>query len=129
MKHVFVVHSHTVFLSAYGAIEKLGLKNDEVIFLYGRNYQISCIDVPYRIYDVDNLYYYQKTVSYYFVNHFCRIKHQRMVDEFIENNVDDDFFLYIPHTGFPFFQILLTNSRCKGLNLLQESAFSYFERE
>lgn len=129
MKHVFVIHSHTVFLSACGAIEILHLKENEVIFLYARNYQISCVNIPYVIYNVDDLYYYQKSKIFYTVNPFCRMKHQRMVDEFIENNINEDYFLYIPHTGFPFFQILLTNSKCKGLNLLQEAAVSYFKKK
>lgn len=125
MKHVFVIHSHITFLVAMGTVNLLKLSQSQVIFLYGRNYRISCIKVPYKTIDISS--FYRPSPTYLF-NCFQQWKYIRKVDKFISNEIADSYYVYIPHTGFEIFQILLTHPLCKGLNLIQEGAVTYFTR-
>ena len=56
MKHVFLIHSHTVFLTAIGVIRRLSLKVDDIIFVYFRNYNNSIIPISYLIIRLDEEY-------------------------------------------------------------------------
>ncbi len=50
------------------------------------------------------------------------------VDALIAEEVGDEFKLYIPHTGSPFFQALATNRHCASINLIQEGAVAYITK-
>ena len=41
MKHVFIIHSHTTFLTAIGCVNYQKLTSSDIIFLYVRNYKNS----------------------------------------------------------------------------------------
>lgn len=126
MKHVFVIHSHITFLISVGTINKLGLTPNDVIFLYGRNYHIADVNIPYTIYDISSIYRPAHANDIWHPTK--RKKYVERVDNFVNNNIGNEFYVYLPHTGFTFFQLLLTHPLCKGINLIQEGAVSYFKK-
>lgn len=128
MKHVFVVHSHTTFLISMAAISKLSLAKDDVILLYGRKYSISCVDVPYRVLNMDDIYYHKTSGLKFVLSPKEQKKYEKEVDYFIDNQINDDYAFYTPHLCFPAFQLILTNPRCKKLNLIQEAAVTWFDK-
>ena len=128
MKHVFIVHSHTTFLISMAAISKLSLAKDDVILLYGRKYSISCVDVPYRVLNMDDIYYHECSNLKFVLSRKEQKKYEEEVDRFITNHIKDDYSLYAPHLVFPAFQLIATNKKCKQLSLIQEGATNYFGR-
>ena len=128
MKHVFVIHSHTTFLIALSAIEKERIKVNNVLLLYCRNYSNKTVDIPYNTIEANVLYsYLYKFVIDYRFSPFRQIKYNKLVDEFVRDIVRDSYELYIPHTNYPFFQVLATNPLCRGVNLIQEGASTFLE--
>lgn len=125
MKHVFVVHSHTVFLTALGTINLLNISSDNIIFIYARNYKNSVVDIPYRIVNMTNE---NRKGAYMSVLHiFSYKKLINEVDQKIRRLINDEYVLYAPHAGSHFFQILLTNPMCVQFNFIQEGALAFDE--
>ena len=50
MKHIFLIHSHTLLLTSLGVINREKLAEEDVIFIYSRNYR-SCIPVNFQCFD------------------------------------------------------------------------------
>ncbi len=123
MKHVFVVHSHTSFLVALGTIELLRLRQEDVIMLLGRNYKNDVIKIPCVSIDISPLLLYSRDIL------FSIKKQKALIDSFdriIEQKIGTDFYAYVPHLSSWGFQIIATSKYCKGINLCQESARSFF---
>lgn len=125
MKHVFLIHSHITFLVSMGTIELLRIDPKDIIFLYGRNYNISCVSIPYKTIDISNIY---KPFANFNWSFSIQNQYINTIDTFVSTYISVPYYLYIPHTAFAIFQILLTNELCKGLNLIQEGAVTYFKR-
>ena len=126
MKHVFYIHSNTVLLSALGAIEHDSIALHDVIFLYSRSFTSSIVDISIRIVDITDIWRF--SMAHDFV--YNPVKHRKLIariDKIFEDEVSDDFILYLPHFTIPLFSAMITNPRCTSLNLLQEGAFSFFE--
>ena len=129
MKHVFIIHSHTTFLIALSAIKKEILREDDIIFLYGRNYTNSIVKVPYKIYCIDDIYSFEdKHGIKYRLNPFYQYRHIHNVDRFVKEKIGEDFAIYVPHIVFRLFQILVTNPLCKQINLIQESGVTFMNK-
>ncbi len=118
MKHLFVIHSHTNFLTAMGTINYLNLKEEEVSIAWSRNYKnilynSDCVTedlswaTEYPI--LRKLFNHRKDI----------IKIDRQIDILTKG---DDYILYAPHPSETLFALLLTNSHCVGFNYLQEGA-------
>ena len=43
MKHIFLIHSHTLFLTAMGVLDFLKIDKEAVVFLYSWHYSNSLI--------------------------------------------------------------------------------------
>lgn len=114
MKHVFVINSHTTFLTSMGVIEYLQIPTDDVIFIYKRNYKNNVTPVPYKIIDATELAKASKDITAQYQKYILK------VDEFIEENIPGKYCLYVPHMWHYFFQILYTNKRCKRVSYVQE---------
>lgn len=118
MKHVFIAHSHTLFLSSIGTINYLSLDKEDVIFLCTRNYIIPGDYCNYRNIDATQL----------FVE--CQKDHDnwkeffQKFDEIVSNWIGDYFHLYIPHFWSMLFRLLSTNKYCIKASLVQEGAFT-----
>ena len=53
MKHLFVIHSHTSFLTAMGTIEYLNLKEEDVGIAWSRNYHNILYNSNYKSEDIN----------------------------------------------------------------------------
>ena len=125
MKHIFIIHSHTVFLTAMGVVELERIPFSDVIFVYGRNYKQSLIELPFKTYDISDCYERCKSIllsvsKRVLISYSGIRKETECVDNFIEKEVNDDFIAYLPHLSFPLFQLFATNKRCTNCRFLQE---------
>lgn len=125
MKHIFIIHSHTVFLTAMGVVESEKLSSCDVVFVYGRNYKQNLLDLPFKIYDISECYERCKkiilSISKHVLISYKGIRNETLyVDNFINKEINDDFILYVPHLSFPLFQLFATNKNCKSCKFVQE---------
>lgn len=114
MKHIFVINSHTTFLTAMGTIEYLNLMDEDVILIYTRNYRNEVIHVPFKIVEATEI---ANTCTNIGTDYEGNI---RKVDVFIEQNIDGKYNLYVPHLWHYFFQLLYTHKNCKRVSYVQE---------
>ncbi len=118
MKHLFIAHSHSLFLSVLGVIDFLKLKEDEVIVIYTRNYSNSLIKIPYQSIDLSLIHEDCKTIVRNRTQRNITIKE---LDIIIDQLVSDKYVAYVPHLVFPMFQILITNTKCSSFHYVQET--------
>lgn len=114
MKHVFIINSHTMFLTSMGTVELEKLSNQDVIFIYTRNYCNSVSRIPFKTIQATDI---ADSCHNMLDNYNGKI---RNVDEFIIQEIGESYHLYVPHLWHYFFQILYTNKLCKHLAYVQE---------
>lgn len=116
MKHIFIIGSHTPYLTALGTIQYLQLNKKDIIFIYGRNYKCYCIDNDIEQYDLSDLYYI------YLKNRKRNEIHKQIekIKIFINSTIKIPYTLYIPHLAFYFFQIWAMHPFCKDIKFIQE---------
>lgn len=125
MKHIFIIHSHTLFLSSLGIINKLAIEDNDILFLFHRHYK-TIIPFNYKWIDIsdefENTY---KILFSWSRKHFLIDKRQRRAsldffDKLIDSNAQEGYYLYIPHLQGFAFQIMATNDKCKECFFVQE---------
>lgn len=122
MKHVFIVHSHTLFLTSLGVIDYLHLDSTDVVFLTFRNYCCKYLSKSYKSVDVSELEKFNWTVGF----RKSRLKKaERWADEIIEEHIKENFIAYTPHSSL-FNQLFITNDFCEGYNYIQEGITDIF---
>ena len=105
------------------------MRDEDVIFLYGRNYANAIVKVPYKIIRVDDIYSFDVNLGIkYRVNPYAQYSHKEKVDRFVNEEIRDEYSIYIPHTIFRFFQLMVTNPLCKHINLIQESGVTFMKK-
>lgn len=114
MKHVFVINSHTTFLTSMGAVEYLDLKAEDVVFLYVRNYRNAITAVPFTVYEVTEL---ANSCDKITRNYMQKVSN---IDTFVNEHISGSYHLYVPHMWHWFHKILYTNSKCKRVAYVQE---------
>lgn len=123
MKHVFLIHSHTVFLTTMGVINKLNLNSENVVFIYFRNYTNSLIPINYKVIRMDDEYTQMNKLS------AIKFKENRVfinkIDEIVEEKIADNFIVYGSHAGSHFIQTFITNKKCVQFNYIQEGALAF----
>ena len=64
MKHIFIIHSHTLFLSSLGIINKLAIEDNDILFLFHRHYK-TIIPFNYKWIDISDEFEntYKKVLS------------------------------------------------------------------
>lgn len=125
MKHIFLIHSHTLFLTAVGVIEKEHLKKEDIIFVYSRNYKNS---LPYNFKSFDFSKEIEKTFYMLFswsrrnfnYDKEKRDKIVRFFDDFVASYASEGYYLYVCHLQAYANQILATNTLCKECFFIQE---------
>lgn len=122
MKYVFVINSHTTFLTSLGVVKYLKLPANSITLLYVRNYQNTIINVPYLTENISSLY---DSCKYLFKNGIIRNKIINNIDRTIENVINDDYELFVPHLGNGLFQILYTHPCCKKVSYIQEGGIPF----
>ncbi|MCD8298128.1 MAG: alpha-2,8-polysialyltransferase family protein [Prevotella sp.] len=125
MKHLFFIHSHTLFLTAIGTIEKLKLNDNDVIFVYSRHYSNN-FNFPYKCFDftneVESTFYMMFSWSrkHFGINKALRDKNIKFFDDFVEKEIKGDYKLYVSMLQAVTFQIFATNRHCVECFFLQE---------
>lgn len=120
MKHVFIINSHTTFLTSMGTIDYKKIKNEDIIFLFMRNYKNTVTPIHSKIVDVSNLFLHiqknwtsNKTANSFLIS---------QVDTFIDSEIKENYHFYTPHLWAVFFQLIYTNKKCKSVSYIQEGA-------
>ena len=125
MKYIFIIHSHTLFLSSLGVINKLGIDKKDVIFLFHRHYK-TIIPFDYKWIDIseefERTYYilFSWSRKHFFYNKKTRNEVVGFFDKLIEDNAPNGYNLYSSHLQAFGYQILATNGRCKECFFVQE---------
>jgi len=114
MKHVFIINSHTTFLTALGTVKYLKLKNEDVILVYTRNYRNEVTLVPFKTVEGTEITDACKTIGEDYEGYI------RKVDDFIDQNIEGKYDLYVPHFQHYCFQIFYTHKRCRRASYIQE---------
>lgn len=122
MKHIFIINSHTTFLSSIGTINLLKLEEKDIVFIYIRKYSNNIIKIPYSTFDLSELFN-----ECYNIIHILYIDKSliKKVDSFINENINSAYALYAPHIAHAFFQLFYTNSSCKYASYIQEGAIPF----
>ncbi len=125
MKHLFIIHSHTVFLTSLGIIEKQHLKDEDIVFVYGRNYSQNVFELSYPVYDLSDMYEDSKSmilsISRKTLINYKKLRRiTQSIDKFIEDKVKGEFEVYLPHLSSPFFQLFATSRYCNYCHFVQE---------
>lgn len=123
MKHVFIVNSHTTFLSAIGAIEIEKLTSMDVILVGIRKYKNSIVKHPFKMIDLSELS--EECFQDFLHSYLARKKVIRKIDDFIEGYIKDKFVLYSPHFALPMAQVMYSHELCERGAYIQEGAFTY----
>lgn len=125
MKHIFLIHSHTLLLTSLGVIAKEKISKEEVIFIYSRNYK-SCIPVDYESYDlskeIEDTFYVMFSWSrrHFVYSRKNRNKSVSFFDNFIREHAPVGYYLYVCQLQAFANQILATNRLCKECFFIQE---------
>lgn len=119
MTHIFVINSHTTFLTSLGVINLLKLKDENVIFCYLRNYINSFLKIPYRTYDISTLF---DSLQDDFEQGRDRYDIIERCDSFVKALNVRGYNLYVPHLACTMFQLLYTHKLCKKISFIQEGA-------
>ena len=99
MKHLFLIHSHTVFLTAMGVIEYLRLKESDVLIMNFRHYHNPQLGFDYKSYDFSEIVEESYHIFFsYSRKHFKIDKKQRnkivnAFDNFVDNIMQEDYIL------------------------------------
>ena len=119
MKHVFLVHSHTTYLTAMGVINKLRLPYKDVIFIISRKYR--CVGLPVEIEQHD-----EREVGKTYIGSSCIpfSKHGlswiKQFDRAFEKVIHEDFTFYSFDIVPKFFQLIASNRYCVDLKFIQD---------
>lgn len=125
MKHLFLIHSHTTFLTAMGVIEHEKILHKNVIFALSRNYK-TFINHGITTYDISEM-----TEESFFMalsysrRHFVydRKKRDKVVgffDNFVKKQIGKEYYLYCCHLQPFTCQIFATNRLCIKCFFIQE---------
>lgn len=116
MKHIFVIGSHTPYLTSLGVIEKNKLDKKDIVYILGRNYKCFKTIDGISSYDLSDVYYI------YLKNNTRKkiIDSVERIDRFVADEIGEPYTLYIPHLAFYFFQVLATNTLCQSIKFIQE---------
>lgn len=126
MKHIFLINSHTQFLTSLGTISLKKLSNRDVIVIYSRNYRNNLAALDVQTIDLTSLHHSCMNI----ISNLKRLKViVEEIDKVIENQLNGmPFTIYIPHLSYPFYQIFATHKFCQEIGLIQEAAVNYESR-
>ena len=123
MKYIFIIHSHIAFLASISIINNLGLDANQVLFLYKRKYKNIVKHIPYSIYDVNDLFSYNHNIL---ISPIYRRNFIKSIDSLINRLIQEDYEVFLPQLLSYAHQVLVSNHKCKGFHLFQESAKPLF---
>lgn len=121
LQHVFIIHSHTTFLTSMGVLDFIKANKKDIVFLYSRHYNNSLINPECKTIDITDLTDKQDQLW----NNKKRNSLIKEIDRLIDNVVKDNFILYTPHFAMPFAQVLYTHKKCTKAAYIQEGGMTY----
>lgn len=124
MKNVFLINSHTTFLSTLGVVDSLQLNADDIIFVYLRDYKNRFFKVDYKSFDISYLFYNYPPHDIW-RNRRMQQSLLKEVDEFIEDSIGELYYLYAPHYSHPIFQMFYTHDFCQKGAYVQEGGVPF----
>lgn len=124
MKHVFIINSHTTFLTAVGCVDFLKLSPPDILFIYVRNYKNSIVKCDWETVDLSQIFA-DYPAPRIWRERKLRIKFIQVLDEYVVSKIKINFRLYSPHYGHPFFQVLYTNPLCVNGSYIQEGGIPF----
>jgi len=125
MKHIFLIHSHALLLTALGVTARENIHKEDVIFIYSRNYK-NVLPIDFIFFDfsteIEDTFYIMLSWSR---RHFLLDKENRnrsvyFFDKFIAENAAVGYYLYVCQLQAYTNQILATNSLCQECFFIQE---------
>lgn len=125
MKHIFFIHSHTVFLTALGVIDYKKIASEDVVFITYRNYKNDLLRT-YKSVDISkeeqDTFYIVFSWSHrnFFYNKEQYQKSIAFFDSFLKDVANEGYNLYVPQLQAIAFQIAATNPLCKECFFIQE---------
>ena len=123
MKYVFIVHSHTLFLTAMGTVDALGLDPRDILLIYTRGYRTVLPARGCGEWFADGEFARFDRLKE--ITSRKRVKEEiRSFDRMADERINDEFELFVPHLWSPFFKLLQTSPRCTKVSLIQEGAFT-----
>lgn len=123
MKHLFIIHSHTTFLTALGTIHYLNVSEKDCIMLFSRNYTNDVVKHNCNVIDFNAITNFCKTNM--FKTHKMRTIALKLIDDFVNDNICDKYILYAPHFSLCTAQALYTNVNCIKGSYIQEGGIPY----
>lgn len=124
MKNVFIINSHTTFLTAIGTIVFLKLKKDNVILITMRHFSSKLIRLECRTYDISDIED-KYALPQVWRNEAIRKAYINDIDNFIQEKIKDQFILFAPHFSHPLFQSFYTSQLCHSGNYIQEGGIPF----
>lgn len=124
MKHVFIINSHTTFLTAAGCVDFLKLSPPDILFIYVRNYKNSIMKCNWETVDLSQIFA-DYPAPRIWRERKLRTNFIRIIDEFVSSTIKSNYKLYAPHYGHPFFQAFYSNQRCVYGNYIQEGGIPF----
>ena len=121
MKHVFIINSHTTYLTVMGTLDYLKLGDKDVLLILVRNYTNKYICKSIETIDASLLSYESEKV--FNRRNFLPAPKKRFiekVEQFVDEVIGTSFHLYAPHLAHPLWTILYTNKQCLMFSYLQE---------
>lgn len=124
MKHLFLINSHTSFLSAVGTIDYLGLQSEDVVFFTVRNYKNTMFELAWKTVDISDIFS-KYTTHEIWHERKKRNDYLKLIDHLIEGNVSENFKLYAFHYAHPGSQMIYTHPLCVEGAYIQEGGVPF----
>lgn len=124
MKHLFYIHSHTLYLTAIGVIESLELKPDDVVLVYSRGYKNAFKTYNFSGFDISEVNSKERKNSFD-LQFLKTLIHE--IDDKLADNVGGEFIAYLPHTGRFVMQVISSHFNCVKINFIEEGVVCYAE--
>lgn len=125
MKHIFIVHSNTAYLTALGVINLRQISHKDIIIVTGRNQKCYLLDEDISLFDLSHIYDFKLKQN----SRTCIISQLHQLRDFIDKNVNDTFVTYTPHLNYYFFQTFATHPNCKSIKFIQEGIVDFCKPE
>lgn len=128
MKHLFFIHSHTLFLTSIGVKQYLNISDDDTIFIYARNYNNSLFNLNFKTVDISILYSSLQVDRHKRMWKDKKYREEKIkeIDELINNITNNDVFeIYVPHLSFCLFKIASTHPNCTYTSYVQEGGVPF----
>lgn len=125
MKYIFCIHSNICYYMSLSVIKYLGLKTDDIVFFYTRNYR------PYRMpeysyADISDIAYACTNLSFFKILHIpMKIRQMDRVIATMTGN--DGFSCFVPQMASLPLQIIATNKNCVRYDFIEEGTLYYMQ--